>query len=69
MLIKNGGAVFTLKEKMGWKNLLEGEQGELPLLRIKRQSPCTGVEGPGSLAWLWPFMFFVFLFHPRRKRK
>jgi len=69
MLIKNGGAVFTLKEKIGWKNLLEGEQGEFPLLRIKRQSPCTGAEGPGSLAWLWPFMFFVFLFRPRRKRK
>lgn len=68
-LLKNGGAAFSIKEKIGWKDLPEDEQGELPLLRIKRQSPCTGAEGPSSLAWLWPFLFFVFLFRPGKKRK
>jgi MYXO-CTERM domain-containing protein len=40
---------------------------ELPVLRIKRQSPCTGAEGPGSMAWLWP-LFFILLFFRRRRR-
>jgi deazaflavin-dependent oxidoreductase (nitroreductase family) len=66
-LVKNGGAAFTIKEKMTWVDLPEDDQAELPLLRIKRQSPCTGAEGPGSLAWLWPFLFFVFLLRPRHK--
>ncbi len=38
------------------------------LLRIKRQSPRTGANGPGSLAWLWPLITLALLLK-RRKRK
>lgn len=39
------------------------------LLRITRQSACTGADGPGSLAWLWPLITIMLLFRRRRKRK
>jgi deazaflavin-dependent oxidoreductase (nitroreductase family) len=39
------------------------------LLRIQRQSPRTGDNGPGSLAWLWPILTFLLLCRRRRKRK
>ena len=68
-LLKNGGIVFKVWERANWLDLPEEEQTELPLLRIKRQSPCTGAEGPGSLAWLWPFLLFVLMLRPRHKRK
>ena len=68
-LLKNGGGAFRVWERVNWLDLPEEEQTELPLLRIKRQTACTGAEGPGSLAWLWPFLFFVFMLRPRRKRK
>jgi hypothetical protein len=38
------------------------------LLRISRQSPRTGADGPGSLAWLWPLAFLLLLFG-RKNRK
>ncbi len=38
------------------------------LISIERQSPRTGVNGPGGLAWLWPFIL-VFLLGMRPKRK
>jgi hypothetical protein len=68
-LIQNGGASASVWKKINWVDMDEDMGAELPLLRIKRQSPCTGAEGPGSLAWLWPFFFFLFLFRPRRRRK
>jgi len=68
-LLKNGGAAFKVWERVNWLDLPEEEQTELPVLRIKRQSPCTGAEGPGSLAWLWPFLLLVFTIRRGRKRK
>jgi hypothetical protein len=68
-LLKNGGAAFKVWERVNWLDLPEEEQTELPVLRIKRQSPCTGAEGPGSLAWLWPFLLLVFTIRLGRKRK
>ena len=68
-LLKNGGAAFKVWERVNWLDLPEEEKTELPLLRIKRQSACTGGEGPGSLAWLWPFLLFVFMLRSGRKRK
>ena len=66
-LQKNGGWAYKL-----WERIQDGPLGdgdELPVLRIKRQSACTGAEGPGGMAWLWPFILLVFLFRPRHKRK
>jgi len=37
------------------------------LLRIQRQSPRTGADGPGSLAWLWPIILGIVLLRKRRK--
>ncbi|MDK2979799.1 MAG: hypothetical protein PWQ55_146 [Chloroflexota bacterium] len=54
-----------------WERMQDGPQGDgkqLPILRIQRQSACTGAEGPGGMAWLWPFILLFFLFRPRRKR-
>ncbi len=39
------------------------------LLRIKRQTPRTGANGPGSLAWLWPLFMILFLFRRCRRKK
>ena len=38
------------------------------LMRISRQSPRTGEDGPGSLAWLWPIITVVLLCRRRRKK-
>ncbi len=38
------------------------------LLRISRQSPRTGADGPASLAWLWPVAFLLLLLG-RKQRK
>jgi hypothetical protein len=39
------------------------------LVRVNRQSPRTGVNGPGGLAWLWPFILVLLLgLRPRRRR-
>ncbi len=38
------------------------------LLRISRQSPRTGADGPGSLAWLWPLIFIFLLLRGRRRK-
>ncbi|MBM3137625.1 MAG: hypothetical protein FJZ98_05505 [Chloroflexi bacterium] len=52
----------------------EGEEFEsavndLSIVRITRQSPRTGVNGPGGLSWLWPFILvFVLGLRPRRRR-
>lgn len=43
--------------------------GDYRLLRISRQSPRTGSDGPGSLAWLWPFVVLVLLFRRGRKKR
>lgn len=32
------------------------------LVKIERKQPCTGRNGPGDLAWLWPIITFVLLF-------
>jgi deazaflavin-dependent oxidoreductase (nitroreductase family) len=29
------------------------------LVRIRRTLPCTGVDGPGDLAWVWPLVTLV----------
>jgi hypothetical protein len=38
------------------------------LARIHRQVPQTGKDGPGGLAWLWPFIT-LFLVLKKRRRK
>jgi len=38
------------------------------LARIQRQAPQTGRDGPGGLAWLWPFIT-IFLVLKRKRRK
>jgi hypothetical protein len=39
------------------------------LIRVVRQSPRTGVNGPGGLAWLWPFiLIFLLGLRPRKRR-
>jgi hypothetical protein len=39
------------------------------LIRVIRQSPRTGVNGPGGLAWLWPFiLIFLLGLRPRKRR-
>jgi hypothetical protein len=38
------------------------------LLRINRQSPRTGADGPGSLAWIWPLVFLLLLLKGRRRK-
>jgi len=38
------------------------------LLRIRRHSPCTGTDGPGSLAWLWPLITLILLMRSKRKK-
>ena len=39
------------------------------LIRVNRQSPRTGVDGPGGLAWLWPFiLMFLLGLRPRKRR-
>lgn len=42
--------------------------GDCRMARITRQSPRTGTDGPGGLAWLWP-LFVVFLLGIRPKRR
>ena len=41
---------------------------EYRLVRISRQSPRTGADGPGSLAWLWPLITCVLLLRRRRRK-
>ena len=41
---------------------------DLSLIRIQRQAPQTGKDGPGGLAWLWPFIT-IFLILRNRRRK
>jgi len=42
---------------------------DYPVFRVIRQSPRTGVNGPGGLAWLWPFiLLFLLGLRPRRRR-
>ena len=43
--------------------------GDYILLQINRQSPRTGADGPGGLAWLWPFILAFFLLGRRKRRK
>jgi MYXO-CTERM domain-containing protein len=38
------------------------------VLRISRQSPRTGTDGPASLAWLWPLIFIFLLLRGRRRK-
>lgn len=39
------------------------------LVRVIRQSPRTGVDGPGGLAWMWPFILMLLLrLRPRKRR-
>jgi deazaflavin-dependent oxidoreductase (nitroreductase family) len=53
---------------------LEDEEFELAasdykLISINRQSARTGVNGPGGMAWLWPFiLFFMLGMRPRRRK-
>ena len=39
-----------------------------PLLRIRRQSPRTGSDGPGSLAWLWPLITLALVLRSKRRK-
>jgi deazaflavin-dependent oxidoreductase (nitroreductase family) len=47
---------------------LEEVTADYRLLRIRRQSPRTGADGPGSLAWIWPLITLALLFRRRKKR-
>lgn len=38
------------------------------LFRIRRKEACTGPEGPGDLAWVWPLATFVLLPLALRRR-
>lgn len=48
---------------------LDDHTKEYILLRIDRQSPRTGSDGPGGLAWIWPFILFFTLFAKPKRRK
>ena len=37
------------------------------LLEVTRSAPCTGNNGPGSKAWVWPLATLLLLFTKRRK--
>ena len=37
------------------------------LLEATRSAPCTGTNGPGSKAWVWPLATLLLLFTKRRK--
>jgi deazaflavin-dependent oxidoreductase (nitroreductase family) len=37
------------------------------LVRITRQAACTGADGPGGMAWIWPFILAV-VWLKKRKR-
>ena len=62
--------LFTgIDPKTANEGQFEEATAEYRLLRIKRQSPRTGANGPGSLAWLWPLITLLLLFRRRRKRQ
>lgn len=69
-VLQNSGLAVSALVKLESRVIADEDlTADVQLLRIKRQSPCTGAEGPGSLAWLWPFFFFLMLFRSRRKKK
>lgn len=37
------------------------------LVRIRREAPCTGPDGPGDLVWIWPVLVLLLLRRPRRR--
>lgn len=39
------------------------------LIRVKRQAARTGADGPGGLAWLWPFVVLFFILTRGKKRR
>lgn len=39
------------------------------LLKITRQAARTGSDGPGGLAWLWPFVIFFLLLRNKRQKR
>jgi hypothetical protein len=56
--------IISNAEKANPEDLLR----EYPMGRITRQSPRTGMNGPGGLAWLWP-LIVVLLLGVRPKRR
>lgn len=45
---------------------------EYRLIRIRRTAPCTGTNGPGDLAWIWPLTtlsLLSFLLLPKQHTK
>lgn len=47
---------------------LNSSTKDYSLLRINRQAPRTGTDGPGSLTWLWPFIMVILLLRRKQKR-
>jgi len=46
------------------------EVKDYKLMRIRREAPRTGLDGPGRLAWVWPLATFLLLpLALRRRRK
>lgn len=39
------------------------------LVRIQRQSPQTGRDGPGGLAWVWPFIVTILLLKKKKRHR
>jgi deazaflavin-dependent oxidoreductase (nitroreductase family) len=51
--------------------VLQAACADYRLLRIRRTAPCTGIGGPGDLAWVWPALVHLLLpllIWQRRKR-
>jgi hypothetical protein len=70
-ILSAGGALAALLTGFQPKTLNEEKFNQAAmnykLVRIRRQSPRTGADGPGSLAWVWPIMLIVFLFRRQRR--
>ena len=63
VLIASGFAAYAagIDPRQMTDQELDAATAEYRLLRIRRTAPCTGPEGPGDLAWVWPLAVFVLL--------
>lgn len=64
VLIGSGFAAYAAgldPRQMSDEDLAAASQ-EYRLVKIEREQACTGRDGPGDLAWLWPLSTFALLF-------
>jgi deazaflavin-dependent oxidoreductase (nitroreductase family) len=63
VLIGSGFAarVFGIDPKTLSDEELESITAKYQLIHLKRLAPCTGANGPGDLAWVWPLATFILL--------